>query len=62
MEEKGDQKMSVHQMLVKNGFYRLPMQTLAEILRLLEVPESIEPKIIQENTIAGLLKLAEKAQ
>jgi len=47
MDEKADQKMQIHQLLVKNGFYRLPMQTLSEIIRLLEMPESVDPKGIQ---------------
>lgn len=57
MEEKAENKMAVHQMLIKNGFYRLPMQSLSEILKLLEMPESLEPKNIQENAIAGLLRI-----
>lgn len=39
--------MGVHQMLVKNGFYRLPMHSLSEILKLLEMEDSVEPKAIQ---------------
>lgn len=49
--------MGVHQILTKNGFYRLPMHSLTEILKLLEMPESLEPKTIQENAINGILKL-----
>lgn len=57
MEEKTETKMGVHQILTKNGFYRLPMHSLTEILKLLEMPESLEPKSIQENAINGILKL-----
>lgn len=49
--------MAVHQVLTKNGFYRLPMHSLTEILKLLEMPESLEPKMIQENAINGILKI-----
>lgn len=57
MEDKAELKMGVHQLLIKNGFYRLPMLSLSEILKLLEMPESFEPKNIQENTINGLIKV-----
>jgi hypothetical protein len=29
MEEKCEVKMGVHQAFIKNGFYRLPMQSLS---------------------------------
>lgn len=60
MDEKAETKMAVHQILIKNGFYRLPMQSLSDILKILEMPESIEPKFIQENAISGLMKVVEK--
>lgn len=44
MEEKAESKLAihqVHQVLIKNGFYRLPMQSLSEILKLLDMPESL---------------------
>jgi hypothetical protein len=57
MEDKNEIKMAVHQVLTKNGFYRLPMHSLTEILKLLEMPESLEPKMIQDNAISGILKI-----
>ena len=60
MEEKTENKIAVHQVLIKNGFYRLPMQSLSEILKLLDMPESLEPKVIQENAINGIIKIIDK--
>ena len=60
MEDKADIKMAVHQMLYKNGFYRLPMHSLSEILKFLEMEDSQEAKVIQENAIGGLLKVVQK--
>jgi hypothetical protein len=57
MEDKTEFKLIIHQALIKNGFYRLPMHSLSEILKLIEMPESLEAKVIQENTIMGIIKI-----
>jgi hypothetical protein len=40
-EDKTEAKIAVHQVLIKNGFYRLSLQPLSEIMKLLDMPESI---------------------
>lgn len=60
MEDKPEIKTAVHQMLYKNGFFRLPINSLSEILKLLEMEDAQEPKVILENTITGLLKVVQK--
>jgi hypothetical protein len=50
-------KQLAHETLNKNGFYRLSMFIINEILRLLDMPEARDAKLIQKNAINGLLRV-----
>lgn len=50
-------QLKIHQILNRSGYYRLPLLRLSAILRLLGVEEAREAKLIQVNTIAGLIQL-----
>lgn len=52
--------IKIHQTLNRNGFYRLPLHKLLEIINLLGMPASREAKFIQEYAIKGLEKILER--
>jgi len=53
--DKSKKSEKVHQILLKNGYYQLPMHNIKEVLLLLEQPNTIIPMQIQFYTINGLL-------